>query len=429
MKNLLMRAVTLAALLGLLVVAPIFAQDTDERGAVLLGDDLHVVSGQVIIGDAVVLGGDLDMDEGSRIEGDVVVLGGSVTVNGEVTGQVAAIGGTVHLGPTAIVGSDVAAIGGSLEREEGAVVRGEAVQTDEFSFKHIPFPPNFGPDREHGFWSAGSDLINAVKNVVLAITLAVVMGVIGLLVVLLLPGQTQVVKQTVVDAPWASLGIGLLTLAGAISVILFLCVTCCLSPLGLLLGLVLVVATLFGWTAVGVVLGARLTPLLKTQQPVSSLWSALLGVFVLTLVQHGLLALGVIPCLGIFFFLLGGCLWLAVVSIGLGAVVLSRFGTQRYIVLHPHREPPSALPPQAAFLPGNQVPRPAADQSEQTVKPTAVPDGRDDEIVPEATDALAQETVELPAAVDITQPGAGTGDLAPQGDTVPPSPPPGDSHD
>ena len=359
MKHGLLRVAALALFSAMLLAAPAAAQEVDEGGAVMLGDDLLLEPGQVVVGDAVILGGDLVMAEGSRLEGDAVVFGGSVTIDGEVTGQVAAVGGSVRLGPTAVVGGDVAAVGGQLDRAEGAVVRGNAVQTNAINFADLPLPPDWSPDVSHPISSAGTSLIKLVKNVVLAVTLAVVLAVIGLLAALLLPRQAEVVGMAVVDAPWTSLGVGFLTHIVAISVVLFLFATCCLFPLGLLVGLAQVVATLFGWAVVGMLVGARLMPKLKRKEPPSVLWNALLGGFVLTLVQTGLMALGPIPCLGILFWILGAILWLLIVSLGVGAVVLSRFGTQRYVVLHPHRERPSALPPQSQFPAGSE-PAPAA---------------------------------------------------------------------
>jgi len=346
-----MGAVMLCAVLLLLVATPVLAQDGGRGGGeVLLGQDLHLQTGEAIVGDTVILGGSLDMDEGSRIEGDVVIFGGRVTVDGEITGDLAAIGGGVHLRSHATVGGDVVAVGGSLDRDEGAAVAGKAVQTDRFHFEDmaLTLPDNFRPGPDQRPSSSGIDLLGTLLHIIRAVTLAVVLGVMGMLVALLLPKHTQVVSQTILDASWTSFGVGLLTLVVALTVTIFLIVTICLSPVGLLLVLALVVAILFGWVVIGYVLGQRLILLLKKEEATSPLLSAFAGVFLLTLLQQGLMVLGAIPCLGVLFWLLGAGLWLVATATGLGAVVLSRFGTQRYIVLHPHRETPTALPPQPA---------------------------------------------------------------------------------
>jgi hypothetical protein len=47
-------------------------------------------------------------------------------VDGEVQGDVVAVGGSVTLGPTAVVEGDVTVVGGPLHRDPGAQVRGKA---------------------------------------------------------------------------------------------------------------------------------------------------------------------------------------------------------------------------------------------------------------------------------------------------------------
>jgi len=55
-----------------------------------------------------------------------VAIGGPVKVDGEVQGDVVAVGGSVTLGPTAVVEGDVTVVGGPLHRDPGAQVRGKA---------------------------------------------------------------------------------------------------------------------------------------------------------------------------------------------------------------------------------------------------------------------------------------------------------------
>ena len=76
------------------------------------------------------------------------------------------------------------------------------------------------------------------------------------------------------------------------------------------------VAALFGWLAIGIVIGERLMPNL-TSQAVSPFWTAALGAGLLTLLSD---LLGLVPCVG----WVGGFL---VTCAGLGAVALTRFGT------------------------------------------------------------------------------------------------------
>jgi hypothetical protein len=169
-----------------------------------------------------------------------------------------------------------------------------------------------------------------VATIIKAVVLSVILAIIGLLAMLFLPEHTRVVGRTILDAAPASFGVGLLTLIVGAAVILLLAVTICLLPIGLLVALVLGLVTLFGWAAVGYLLGQRLMPVLWKGKESSPAFTALVGVAVLTVVQQGFMVLGELPCLGFFFWLLGAGLWLVAASTGVGAVVLSRFGTQPY---------------------------------------------------------------------------------------------------
>jgi hypothetical protein len=54
-----------------------------------------------------------------------VAIAGSADVDGEVVGEVTVVGGSLHLGPEAIVRRDVTVVGGSLNRDPGARVYGK----------------------------------------------------------------------------------------------------------------------------------------------------------------------------------------------------------------------------------------------------------------------------------------------------------------
>jgi len=80
---------------------------------------------QVQRGDRVRFGESVSVSRNERIDGDVVTFGGSATIDGEVTGDVAAFGGRVELGPDAIVRGDVTTFGGPVSRAGGSQVLGD----------------------------------------------------------------------------------------------------------------------------------------------------------------------------------------------------------------------------------------------------------------------------------------------------------------
>jgi cytoskeletal protein CcmA (bactofilin family) len=344
--------VTLLLILMLSLATPAFAQEGHgQAGQVIFGSDYSLEPGDTIEGDLVIFGGSLRMADGSLIGGDAVVFGGQVEVNGKIEGDLAVIGGNAHLGPTARIDGAVASIGGQLRLDENAYVRGEIIETTELDFSQIPspflkaIPPR--PEFDVGVQVEPFNLFfRIVTGFAQGLVVALVIAGIGLLVVLFLPEHTQTVGRTIRQAAPASFGVGLLTMIVGVTVTALLFITCCLIPVGLLVGFALVLATLYGWIVVGYLLGERIIRAIqKEDRELSMTTSALVGTFIVTLVQQGLMALSNIPCLGFFFWLMSAALWLLVASAGLGAVVLTRFGTQPYTGTSPTGTPPPALPP------------------------------------------------------------------------------------
>jgi hypothetical protein len=260
-----------------------------------------------------------------------------------------------------------------------------------------PLRPDF--DRSFGF-----EPVNQFFRILLAfargLVTALVISAIGLLVVLFLPEHTQTVGQAISQAAPASFGVGLLTLIVSITVMTLLFITCCLIPVGLLMALALVLATLFGWIVVGYLLGERmLRAIQKDKEEPTPAVSALVGILVVTLVQQGLMALSHIPCLGFFFWLLGAGLWLLIASTGLGAVVLTRFGTQVYTGTSAARTPPPALPP-------TPPPEPAQLEPPGEAEPESEGEGDEVDSENEAIEAEPESEAEAEEAVsDTDEPG------------------------
>ena len=73
------------------------------------------------------IGGDVVVDEGTEVK-DAVAVGGSVTVNGKVRDSAVAVGGSVILGPNAVIGKDVVSIGGAVKQAQGAKIHGDVVE-------------------------------------------------------------------------------------------------------------------------------------------------------------------------------------------------------------------------------------------------------------------------------------------------------------
>ena len=362
MKHKLSIAVLLVLLIGMTFPGIALAKELrDDK--VVAGGSFTLESGETLDGNLLIFGGAVTLEEGSLVNGDVVLMGGSLSIDGEVDGSVVGIGGIVNLGSTAEIDGDITVIGAGLNRDEGARVSGEVISGFDgpFSFEipgrieipsipDIPTVPNIEIRGFNVFWSGLWFLFRTFLWAALA-----------MLVVMFLPNPTERVARTAIGQPALSGAVGLLTTVVVPLLLVVIALTLILIPISLIGGLVLVVAWFFGRIAIGLEIGKRLG------ETMNQVWSlpvaAGVGTFVLTLVIDG--AGELIACVG----------WIlptVVGLIGLGSVLLTRFGNQNYppdyAVLAPGIPPTvqPSVPPLASPTP---VVAPAEPEAEQPVLP------------------------------------------------------------
>jgi len=301
----------------LMAAVPAFASDGQPPGQVVWGD-FTLQSGQTMAGDLIVFGGDVRIEADSQLEGSLLAWGGDVEIAGTVEKDVVAMGGDVLLRKTARIYGGLVALGGTVDREVGAQVRGQQlVNPPRWSWWRwgwgaapVPFYPYWPSD---GLPAMAFQV--AMRGGRLLLRTVVMAGLAGL-VALLWPRAATRVGRSALERPLNAFGMGLLTLIVGILLAVGLIITLCLSPVGAAVAVALVVAVLFGQLAIGIVVGERLMPTL-TSRTVAPFWTAALGAGLLTLLVD---LLDLIPCVG----WVGGFL---VTCAGLGAVVLTRFGT------------------------------------------------------------------------------------------------------
>lgn len=325
----------IALLLGglLPVTSALAASDSPDDGVVLWNEDYTLAEGEQLDGGLVVFNGDVTLAIYSRVEGDVVIWNGGADVEGTIRGDLVASNGDIHLGGNARVTGDVVCIWNcNIERGEGAQVEGSIVEG--ISLRGFQLGRWRGLTRPSIEMTGGSPFWLWGPRHALAWLLKVIRGMITILVIavmgglaaLIWPEATAQVGRTVFKSPGPSLGIGLLTIVAATALIIALTITICFSPVAALIALALAAAGLFGWVAIGARVGERLLQGIDLGETgeVAPLWAAGLGTLLITLVSVGLsAALCLAP--------LGWLLILTLGSLGLGAVVLTRFGTTPYI--------------------------------------------------------------------------------------------------
>lgn len=290
----------------------------------VLGDSFTLKSGEELGGNLFVLSGVVTLEENSRVNGDVFVASGSLRVDGTIGGDLFAASGNVDLGSTARVNGNVNVMAAHLNRAEGAQVGGDVYQGTGGPFIFTPpvgiKTPALGV-RLQPLW----DVLWFILRCFLWAALAV-------LVVLFLPRPSERIAHAVVAQPFASGGLGCLTVLVAPILLIAIAITIIGIPLSLLGALLLAASWAYGLIALGTEVGRRFAHAahLEWALPVS----AGLGTFALIFVINGINAL--VPCIG----------WLVPALVGmiaLGAVLLTRYGSSDY----PPAEPVPANHPWA----------------------------------------------------------------------------------
>jgi len=321
------------------------------------GCNVIIAPGARVSGDVAIFGGNVTLEAKSQITGDLVIFGGNVDTAGEVTRDIAVFGGNVILESSAVVGRDVVAFGGYVQQKEGASVHGRVSRGT--SFRGFPMTGNwsFALPVALGSGMAGamtSLALSIIRNIVYALALAA----LGALTVVFMPAQTRQVSDTAQKSAMESIGVGCLTSFVAVTLGTLLIITLCGIPFGVLVLLALVVAWIFGWIALGRLTGEKLLEAIKVRE-ILPIVAVVVGVLVLTIV-------GFVPIIGWLVGLFIGLL-------GLGAVVLTRFGTRAYPTLTPALAT-STLAPTPAAIPSTP-PAPSAPAPTNEPTPPGEPGG------------------------------------------------------
>ena len=346
-----MKLMTRLALFFTLLAALALPSTAMARGMwldkVVFGGNFTLASGESVEGNLVVFGGNATLEQGSQVTGDVVLFGGNLNANGSIERSVVGLGGNVSLGESAVVKGDVTMIGAQLQQAEGARVEGNVISNLDAPLS-FAFPGGIQVPRFEFQFTPIFNFIGFFLKVLLWAALAV-------LVVLFLPEHTRRVSETAISQPVVAGGLGLLTLAVLPVLLLALVITILLIPVSLLVAALAALAWMFGLIALGLEVGKRLAQLFKQEWAPAAAAGA--GTFVLMLVLNG--AREAVPCVGWIFPALAGML-------GLGAVILTRFGWQTYSPLAPiPPRPPAEIWPPIPTAPQPPEPPAPPQQEEQ----------------------------------------------------------------
>ena len=244
---------------------------------------------------------DVTIEENIKVR-NVFVLRGQITINGTVEQNVVAIGGSIVLTRTAVVNGDVVALGGIIVMGKGADVHGTLTEINSSNIS-AAISDLLSDDWEGWSW------LFAIFSVVVFFAILI----LALLIVALIPKPIQVIAETITTNTFKVSLSGLLGLLLIVPIAVLLTISVIgivLIPLEMIL---VVSAALLGFIAVSQLVGRRVLMLIKRT-----------GGGVIRQTFWGLITLwliGWIPYVGWIIKVLA-------VVLGLGGVIITRFGTK-----------------------------------------------------------------------------------------------------
>ena len=318
----------------------------------------------VVLADQVTLGAE------SHIEGNAAVVGGEVYLNGRVDGTLVTLGEFVTLSPNFVVdgkaaiigsrivldgdfGGDLTLVGEYVTINEGANLNGVVTScTDSLTDNrvgdfaavrhcsegdHTLTALDFLPFYENGISLPAPDVqITGLATfmLVLSALFSLMLSALAVLAVALFPRHISHIEEALHAVPINLSGLGFLTLVLAFGVVVVLVILLAtVPPIGLLLlpivllgALVLLGMGIIGWVTVALLVGDWVLYRLVQQQqpPIVAVAVGSLALFV------GWHMIALIP-FGVLVNLLA---MVALGSMGLGAVVLTRIGTRPFKHTH-----------------------------------------------------------------------------------------------
>jgi len=299
-----MKKILALALFGLFILAPLAAPPR-ASAEVGIQKDIHVAPGETQ--DKIFSLGGHVLIEG-KVRDDVMVIGGSITISGEAEQSVVGIGCRIIVKSTAVIGKDLAALGGTLEKEPGCTVGGDTLyfQTAEIGDKI------FKDGLLSGVFSVSLiPIIVAIKLVIIFLWL-----IAAFLGAALFPKPLAFASGELRKSFWPAVGIGFLAIIAFTGLVLFaalLSIVLIGIPVLLTLVAAAFIIKVFGRLVVFYFLGDSLLRALGSRK-ISALGAVLAGLFLFSFI-------GFIPVLGFLFGLVMN-------AVGWGIVLRTKFGTR-----------------------------------------------------------------------------------------------------
>jgi hypothetical protein len=263
-----------------LLLGPATAGATEDRNIIKIGSDVTIEAGQKVQ--------------------NVVTLGGQITIDGTVDNNVLALGGSVVLTKKALVGGNVFSLGGVIVTARDSQISGSLTEINSSNL-YETLAEVLSAEWEGWSWIFA----------VISIAIFIVIMVLALLIVALLPKPVHIVAEAISENTFKVVLCGLLGLVLIAPLALLLTI----SVIGIALEVIIVVSSiLLGFIAVGQLIGRKVLRIFRSKKQ-GVIRETFWGLIVLW-------GIGWIPYIG----------WMIksiAIVIGLGAVLITRFGTHQ----------------------------------------------------------------------------------------------------
>lgn len=284
------------------------------------------VNGEVT-GDLVAIGGPIHIP--GLVKGDVSSVGGPVAISGKVKGDVSNVGGSVELSGAGEVDGDISAVGGTIVKGENTLHKGKVHSVDmRMVRKVLPSFLRLTYSDDHRR-SPGPWLVGGLIGLGLFVFFSIIVtgAVLLMLPAVFFPKNVENAAVVISGDMWRACGLGALMVVGFLPGLLILVVSILGIPLVPFALMLYTAAAVLGLSAFSVVLQGRFFEGIKKAGP-----SGLPGrVAVGYALMAGLLFFGkLIPLVGGVLSLIGFMMLSFGTMIGLGAVVMTRMGNRSH---------------------------------------------------------------------------------------------------
>ena len=361
-----MRFYTKASLLTLFVFLislfslpqPVLAQ-SGGNDQVIFGTDFTLNEGEVLEGNLILFSGSATLQKGSTVNGDITVFGGSLDANGIITGSVTSFGGTVNINASAVVNQNVNIIGGKLNKT--GTVKG-TINEGPGQVLSIDFIDSLHLSR---LWVRP----NPTEQLLWMTFICLAAAALAALVSLFLPRPTARMARAISSQPFISGGIGCLSMIVFPALMVVMAITIILIPISGIGLIAFAVACVFGWIGLGTAIGGFLFRAIKVELPTPII--AGVGTFLLSLIVE-LVAWGT-SLFFLFVCCIGFPFLLVILSIALGGVVTTAFGSREFILgKRPSPPPyPPIIPTPTPPAPPQSAPSSTPPPGDEPLPPTS----------------------------------------------------------